>query len=215
MKFGKDTLILICIGLICCILLINMYNNKSTELENKFQDLKNQNDSLIYEIDSLKIQFEKYSRQNLSKISKVNIPSTFGIEKIKVLVNSCKEYNVPLKIACRLIYSESTFNPNAISYSGAKGFMQLMPSTIKYINKKTNISKDDKHWNIKMGVYYLSYLYNMFKTRDKHTRWRLAVLSYNIGPGRVLNNPDSVLYEYKDYKYLNKILGDNRLGNIY
>jgi len=189
-------------------------NKLELKMDEKLKELKIQNDILDTKIDSLKLEVERYNRMKLSKISNVNIPKSFSSEKIKVLIDACDKYNSPLKVVCRLIYAESTFKEKAVSYSGAKGYMQIMPNTIKHINNTTKISKEDPHWNIKMGTYYLSYLYNMFKSYDKHTRLRLTILSYNIGPGRVISDPMGLLNEYADYAYLNKILGNARLGNI-
>jgi len=206
----------ICVIIFIAILYIYTSDKNKLELKmnKKLKELKIQNDILNTKIDSLKLEVENYNRMKLSKISNVNIPKSFSLEKIKVLIDACDEYNFPLKVACRLIYAESSFKEKAVSYKGAKGYMQIMPNTIKHIKNTTKISKDDPHWNIKMGVYYLSHLYNMFKLYDKHTRLRLTILSYNIGPGRVKSDPMGLLNEYFDYPYLNKILGNARLGNI-
>lgn len=215
MKFNKIALILFIIIFISLNVILYIQNQEKIKLQNNFEKIKLQNDTLNLKIDSLQSDIEKYSRLKISKISKVNIPKTFSFEKVKALVDACQEYKVPIKIACRLIYAESTFKQNAISYAGAKGYMQLMPNTIKHISQTTSLDINDKHWNIKMGIYYIGYLYNMFKTYDNHTRWKLTILSYNIGPTRVKNNVTEVLEVYKDYKYLNKILGDSKLGNLY
>lgn len=189
-------------------------NNTMFEMNKKIENFELQKDTLQNTVDSLRNEIQKYSRIKLSKMTRVEIPRTFSNDKLKVLIDACNKYNVPPKIVCRLIYAESTFRENVVSYAGAKGYMQIMPNTIKHIEKTTDLESDDPYWNLKMGTYYISYLYDMFKGYNKHTRWRLTILSYNIGPGRVKSDPMHYLNEYKDYSYLNKILGNRKLGNI-
>lgn len=208
---------IIYIIIIACIIFIfnkQFENNVNKTINNEIKILKNKQDSLNNKLDSLKKEIKKYNRIHISKVANVKIPKTFTNDKLKVLVNSCKKYNVPIKLVCRLIYAESTFKESALSYAGARGYMQLMPNTIKYISRITNIKQNDKYWNIKMGTYYISYIYKKFKKYNPINRWKLTILSYNLGPSRVKSKPKYYLKKYKNYPYLNKILGSNKLGNI-
>ena len=69
--------------------------------------------------------------------------------------------------------AESGYDPKAISKRGAKGLMQLMPSTAKALGVKDIF--DPEH-NINGGVRYFKRLVNRF---DGDVR--LALAAYNAG----------------------------------
>tara|TARA_B100000676_G_scaffold106468_1_gene106532 strand:+ start:211 stop:1377 length:1167 start_codon:yes stop_codon:yes gene_type:complete len=89
-----------------------------------------------------------------------------------------------------LIYSivrqESNFDPQAESYKGALGLMQLMPATAKAVAVSLNIEfdkerlKSDHNYNIKLGA---SYLRSLIKKYDGS--YPLAIAAYNAGPHNV------------------------------
>lgn len=106
----------------------------------------------------------------------------------------------PIYIAS-VINCESGFNKNAESNKGAKGLMQLMPSTAKYLAEKLNYGDydlNDIDDNINLGTYYLSILKDKFKDDD------LMLCAYNAGPTNVLNWLNNKEYS-KDGKTLQKI----------
>ncbi|MDH3559685.1 MAG: transglycosylase SLT domain-containing protein [Gammaproteobacteria bacterium] len=57
--------------------------------------------------------------------------------------------------------AESGLKPNAKSKSGARGIMQILPSTFSEIQKKNPHLKDmdSPRWNIAAGIYYDRLLY--------------------------------------------------------
>ena len=86
-----------------------------------------------------------------------------------------------------VIQQESCFKTNAVSNKGARGVMQIMPSTGKKIAKSMNIKYDNKRllydrgYNVKMGQFYLKQLLDRFNGHKL-----LALASYNAGSGNTL-----------------------------
>ncbi|WP_073073003.1 lytic transglycosylase domain-containing protein [Thermosipho atlanticus] len=96
-----------------------------------------------------------------------------------------------------VIKVESNFFPNAESPLGAFGLMQLMPNTAEWLNKKFFVQYDYRKpvENIKLGVLYLDYLYELTKSFDK------SLIFYNTGP-----NATEETIKTSGNKYLNKIM---------
>ena len=77
---------------------------------------------------------------------------------------------------------ESSFDPLARSGVGARGMMQLMPTTAQNIARRSGLgsgSLDDPDFNMKVGSIYLSQLVNQFSGS-----YVMAAAAYNAGPGR-------------------------------
>jgi len=72
-----------------------------------------------------------------------------------------------------IIMAESGYNPNAISKRGAKGLMQLMPSTAEALGVEDVFNPEQ---NISGGVRYFKRLVNRFDGDVK-----LALAAYNAG----------------------------------
>lgn len=97
-----------------------------------------------------------------------------------------KSFPVPTEYALAIARQESEFNPRAVSTSGARGLMQLMPATAAQMATVAGAPFDlarlgqDPAYNARLGTEYL---------RQMLARYRgsyiLATAAYNAGPGRV------------------------------
>ena len=100
-----------------------------------------------------------------------------------------KAVGVDLSLTLAVIKTESNFDKNATSNKGAVGLMQLMPSTADFIAKKIGYFDDidlfDEKVNIMLGVNYLKYLLDKFKSEE------IALWAYNAGETRVKTWLDS------------------------
>ena len=77
---------------------------------------------------------------------------------------------------------ESALNPNAESQVGAKGLWQFMPATGRMYGLTINDYVDERCDPVKSTIAGLSYLKDLYA---KYGDWKLAIASYNCGPGRV------------------------------
>ena len=79
---------------------------------------------------------------------------------------------------------ESSFDPNARSAAGARGMMQLLPSTAAGVARRQGLEYspgmlEDADYNMKLGAAFLGQL-----TSDFDGSYVLAAAAYNAGPGR-------------------------------
>ncbi len=101
-----------------------------------------------------------------------------------------KEYSAKLgwdwRLVASLIYQESQFNPNAKSWAGAVGIMQLMPRTAEQFGAK---NPEDPIQSLKAGFKYLNWLNDFWKgyIPDDNERIKFVLASYNIGYGHILD----------------------------
>ncbi len=98
----------------------------------------------------------------------------------EIIHKAAKQFSVDTNLIKAVIMAESSFDPNAISESGAQGLMQLMPTTAADMRVDNPFDPEE---NIFGGTRYLGLLLKKFK-QDK----RLAVAAYNIGPQIVANH---------------------------
>ena len=98
-----------------------------------------------------------------------------------------KEIDWDWRMLAALVFTESNFNPSVVSWAGAKGLMQLMPSTAHAFGVPVGMEEDPEE-SIKAGVKYIASLQKMFsKITDKHERNKFVLASYNAGAGHVLD----------------------------
>ncbi|WP_417671103.1 transglycosylase SLT domain-containing protein [Pseudoalteromonas tetraodonis] len=93
-----------------------------------------------------------------------------------------KRSKIDLTWSIAIARRESSFAPDARSHANARGLMQLLPSTAKYINKGTvsNRRLYQPKTNIRLGTRYLQYL-----KKKNHGNEVLATASYNAGYHRI------------------------------
>jgi soluble lytic murein transglycosylase len=153
-------------------------------------------------------------------IVKSNRPAIADKEAWKVsnaVLHESARRDVDPMLVLAVIKVESGFRNQALSPMGARGIMQIMPETGKYLTEelfrldgfKTEDFMpqhlDDPALNIKLGVYYLDGLKKQFRNLS------LALLAYNVGPTEMQNRLENnlqfsdqyaavVLDAYREYR---------------
>lgn len=87
------------------------------------------------------------------------------------------------RLLASIVYQESRFDPNAESWAGARGLMQVMPSTGKLFGVNDLYNPES---NVRAGVAYLEYLQEYWSIiPDSLQRMKFIIASYNAGHGHV------------------------------
>lgn len=165
-----------------------------------YQNMNSENDSsstsAMFE-NMLMNAIESIASENSSSINSesiLNSQSTAALDKVngetsKNPTNSvsnniddaikltAEKYGVEEEFIKAVIKQESSFNPNAVSKSGAQGLMQIMPSTAKSLGVENPFNVLD---NIDGGTRYIKRLMDAFDGNKE-----LALSAYNGGIGRM------------------------------
>lgn len=112
----------------------------------------------------------------------------FPIKYEETVTKYSQLYELDPYMVYSIIKVESSFDEKAESNKGARGLMQITPSTGEWIAEKLKIKEfnsDDlflPETNIMMGTWYFNYLTEKFDNDIN-----LAIAAYNAGPGNVQN----------------------------
>lgn len=93
--------------------------------------------------------------------------------------------HLPSYLVCGMIRQESAFDNTAQSWAGARGLMQLMPSTAKELALRNGLTYshdllNDPSFNVRLGTTYFRQVYTMFGENLE-----LSLAGYNGGPYRI------------------------------
>lgn len=99
-----------------------------------------------------------------------------------VIRQEAGRYGFDWRLIAALVYQESHFNPQAVSYTGVRGLMQLTLDTAADLGIDNRL---DPYESIRGGVKYLDRLYQRFDDIPGFDRMLFTLASYNIGYGHV------------------------------
>jgi len=95
----------------------------------------------------------------------------------KLIHETSRRYGVETALVHAVVRAESAFDHLAVSSAGARGLMQLMPTTALEVGVRDVFHPQQ---NLEGGIYYLRSLLDRFGGD-----YRLALAGYNAGPGAV------------------------------
>ncbi len=113
-----------------------------------------------------------------------------------IILQVASRHDIDPALVKAIIMAESGYNPNAISKRGAKGLMQLMPSTAEALGVEDVFNPEQ---NISGGVRYFKLLVNRFDGDVK-----LALAAYNAGSKKVRHYQGVPPYKSTHY-YIEKV----------
>ncbi|MCK5336063.1 MAG: transporter substrate-binding domain-containing protein, partial [Gammaproteobacteria bacterium] len=156
-------------------------NPKLTKAVNQF--IKKQYRSLFYNV-----TYNKYFK-NAHKIKKyrsqridLNPDGTLSPYD-KLVKKYAQKHEFDWRLIVAQMYQESRFNPEAKSWVGALGLMQVMPRTAKEMGIG-NLKQPES--GIKAGVQYLNWVRDRFEAElDVKARMWFTLAAYNAGQGHV------------------------------
>jgi len=212
---------------------LEFFNSAALEIEASGSEIE-ENPVRTLEIATLYLKSNSYSNsiniigKNLKKLkSGLDEPYTDYIYYLcypyaykEIVHEYSSQYNLDPLFTLAVIRQESNFMTDAVSYAGAQGLMQIMPSTGEGIAAQTGISDFsvnallDPEINIKMGTFYLRQQLDNFNQNKFY-----CLGAYNGGPGRMSGwvsargNMDtdefieSISYE-QSREYIKKVMGN-------
>jgi membrane-bound lytic murein transglycosylase F len=134
--------------------------------------------------DDYYVIYNKYFKNKRSFRRRVNSPF-YSLNKKQIsrydpiIKEQSKYLGWDWRLLASLIYQESRFDPEAESWSGAKGLMQLMPGTAEELGVTATADAGEV---IRAGSRYLRQLYDNFShVEDSVQRIKFTLASYNCG----------------------------------
>jgi len=142
---------------------------------------------------------------------KQNVNSSIALD-IANAYSKCNHGIIPPEVLLGLINTESNFNADAVSYAGAKGIMQLLPSTFNfYVENHPELFTErnifNVYENVCAGILYLEETYQFWSSQySEKQALDLAIGSYFMGiqglkqlsndPLKAINNDNYFVSEY-------------------
>jgi len=156
-------------------------NPQLTAAVNQF--LKKQYRSLFYNITYNKY-FKNSHKIKAYRDQRIDLNPDGTLSPYDTLIKKyANQYNFDWRLLVAQMYQESRFKPDAKSWVGAEGLMQVMPRTAKEMGIK---NLKDPESGIKAGVKYLDWVRDRFETElNVKDRMWFILASYNAGQGHV------------------------------
>ncbi|MFV8783821.1 transporter substrate-binding domain-containing protein [Microbulbifer sp. SA54] len=127
----------------------------------------------------------KRSREEINRLNEDGTISPFD----EYVQKYSQEYDFDWRLVVAQMFQESTFNPKAKSWVGARGLMQVMPDTGKQVGEKNLF---DPETSVRAGIKYLEWLHRKFEDKGitpENMMW-FTLAAYNAGLGHVYDAQD-------------------------
>ena len=130
-------------------------------------------------------------------IIRVNREIVYPMEYREIVEKVSAEEGIAEHVLYAVIYTESSFDAEAVSKVGAVGLMQLLPSTAEWLTERegaeyTEEMLTDPEFSVRYGAKFLKILY------DRYNNWDAAHAAYHAGFGRVDSWLDEGIAHYEE-----------------
>jgi soluble lytic murein transglycosylase len=113
-----------------------------------------------------------------------DFPQRYPIPHHDALAASARQWDLDEALVYSIIRQESRFMPEAKSPAGARGLMQLMPATARWVARQIPVNPYRVEMLIQPDVNILMGSYYFRRVLDDLGHPLLAAAAYNAGPGR-------------------------------
>ena len=137
-----------------------------------------------------KYAYNKYFKMKKTKHMVDDEYNTLRGGKLSPYDELIKAYSTKIdwdwRLLAAMVYQESRFNPDAKSWAGAQGLMQVMPNTAERFG--VNNLKDPEE-SLKAGIEFIKWLDKQLKTMvpDSSERVKFILAGYNAGLGHIID----------------------------
>jgi len=102
----------------------------------------------------------------------------------EILRNISRQYDFDWRLVASLVYQESQFKPEARSWAGAFGLMQMMPGTLEILGIDTTATEFEQ---LEAGIIYMKMLDDELpkEISDPAERIKFILAAYNVGIAHV------------------------------
>lgn len=148
---------------------------------------KDEASALVYWIENDLQWYEKSVALSNNELLNNQLSLRFPLAYRNTINQFAKQYAVSPEFIYAIIRQESGFREEVVSTAGARGLMQIMPTTALVVSKANRIAYKDKQQlfgsekNINIGVAYLKQLTSRFSNHPI-----LVAAAYNAGPKQVV-----------------------------
>ena len=141
--------------------------------------------------DNVSTEQYKSSMQRYFDISKQRTGSHYKFTKKKLspfdhlFKQYAKKIDWDWRLLAALAYKESAFDPKVVSWAGARGLMQLMPSTARKFGLPRGKDRNPEE-SIKAASKYIAFTERQFSgIKNEHVRLQFVLATYNAGYGHI------------------------------
>lgn len=111
----------------------------------------------------------------------------YQVKYAEEIKSAADRYSLDRALVAAMVNTESRFKPDAVSVDGARGLMQVLPTTAEWIAyrrglvySEDNVDLFDVETNLDYGCWLMRYLLDRY---EQNTRY--ALIAYNAGFGRL------------------------------